>query len=122
MGKPNSLKLKYPTDIVLDADSNLFIADNDNHRIIRSNHTHHQCIIGCDDNDVTTSAILNKTYSLRFAKHGDIFVVDEFNQRFVKFILSNDSSGKNSNKKKQIVEITTRMSSSNHFTLMYEYE
>ena len=98
-GKPNSANLKYPTDIVLDADSNLFIADNDKHRIIRSNHTHHQCIIGCNDNDATTSGILNKIYSLRFGRHGDIFVVDECNRRIVKFILSNDSSGKNSNKK-----------------------
>ncbi|CAM4971981.1 unnamed protein product [Rotaria socialis] len=90
-GAPNSLELRYPTDVVLDADGDLFIADNGNNRVIRSNEDGYQCVVGCNGNQRSTSSSLIKPYALRFDSHGNLFVADEPNYRVQKFTIKPNS-------------------------------
>ncbi|CAF1149802.1 unnamed protein product [Rotaria magnacalcarata] len=93
-GTPNNLELNYPTGVVLDADNNLFIADNNNARIIRVIRDDYQCVVGCDSNSSSTSDKLNKAYALSFDSHGNLFVADEWNHRIRKLALATNSCGK----------------------------
>jgi hypothetical protein len=93
-GISQGLKLYFPTDVVLDADSNLYIADNYQHRVIQSAHGYLKCIIGCTGAYGSASNELHKAYSIRFDSHGNLYVADEFNNRIQKFTLATDSCGK----------------------------
>ena len=92
-GVPPNLILNFPTDVVLDANSYLYISDNRNHRIIRSGHNEWQCVIGCSGTQGSASNQLQKAYSLRFDSLGNIYVADEFNNRIQKFSLATNSCG-----------------------------
>jgi hypothetical protein len=93
-GIPNGLNLKYPTDVILDIDGFLYIADNEHNRIIRSDHTDFQCIAGCSGKNGLASNVLNHTYTLRFDSYGNLYVADEFNHLIQKFNLATTSCGK----------------------------
>ncbi|CAF3779532.1 unnamed protein product, partial [Rotaria socialis] len=90
-GTLKNLELKCPTDIILDADGNLFIADNDNSRIIRVIHDAYHCVVGCNRNSTTVSEKLNKSYAVRFDSRGNLFVADEYNHRIQNFTLATNS-------------------------------
>jgi sugar lactone lactonase YvrE len=89
-----NLVLILPTDVVLDADGYLYIADNENHRIIRSGRDAYQCIVGCTGTSRSGANELNKPYALRFDSYGNLYVADEFNGRIQKFSLATNSCGK----------------------------
>jgi hypothetical protein len=91
---PNNLTLRYPTDVILDADGYLFIADNDNHRIIRAGSIDYYCVAGCSGSSGSAANQLNKSYSLRFDSQANIYVADEFNHRIQKFLLATNVCGK----------------------------
>jgi sugar lactone lactonase YvrE len=93
-GVPYNLTLKYPTDVILDADGSLYIADNNNNRIIRAGSTTFYCVAGCSGSSGSAPDQLNKPYSLRFDSQGNIYVADEFNSRIQKFILTTNLFGK----------------------------
>jgi hypothetical protein len=93
-GVPNGLNLVYPTDVILDIDGFLYIADNQKHRIIRSGHTGFECIVGCTGKNGSASNELNIVYALRFDSYGNLYVADEFNHRIQKFNLVTNSCGK----------------------------
>jgi hypothetical protein len=93
-GIPNSLTLNLPTDVVLDADGYLFIADNANNRIIRVGPTNYYCVAGCSSVSGTAPDQLYKPFSLRFDSQGNIYVADEYNYRIQKFMLATNSCGK----------------------------
>ncbi|CAF3709000.1 unnamed protein product [Rotaria socialis] len=90
-GTPNDLMLNNPTDIILDLDGNLFIAGNDNSRIIRVIHDAYHCVVGCNRNSTSPSEKLNKSYAVRFDSRGNLFVADECNHRIQKFTLATNS-------------------------------
>lgn len=93
-GTPNGLYLEYPTDIVLDADGFLYIADSRHHRVIRVTHNSYQCIAGSCKQPGSTPNELNISYAIQFDSYGSFYVVDEFNYRIQKFNLSRNSCGK----------------------------
>ena len=90
-GVPQDLALRFPSDVVLDANGYLYIADNQNNRIIRSGHNEWQCVIGCSGTQGSAPNQLNRAYSLRFDSLGNIYVADEFNNRIQKFSLATHS-------------------------------
>ncbi|CAF4066058.1 unnamed protein product, partial [Adineta steineri] len=88
---PNNLVLEHPTDVILDGDGFLYVADNDHHRIIQVRKDEYQCISGCKMKSGLASNQLNKPYSLRFDSFGNLYVTDEFNHRIQKFDILNNS-------------------------------
>ena len=93
-GIPTGLILNFPTDVVLDADGFLYIADNKHYRIIRSGPDHFQCVAGCTNKSGSLLNELYKPYAIRFDSHGNLYVADEYNNRTQKFSLSQNSCGK----------------------------
>jgi hypothetical protein len=98
-GIPQNLQLNRPTDVVLDSDRYLFIADNENHRIIRVGVDMFECIIGCTNHSGAASNEFNKPYAIRFDSYGNLYVADEFNYRIQKFMVTTNSCGKHNRKK-----------------------
>ncbi|CAM4826422.1 unnamed protein product [Rotaria magnacalcarata] len=90
-GIQNKLELSNPTDLVLDADGDLFIVDNGNDRVIRANEYDYWCIIGCNGSQRSTSNPLIKPYALRFDRRGNLFVADKSNYRVQKFTIKLNS-------------------------------
>ncbi|CAF3169160.1 unnamed protein product [Rotaria socialis] len=88
--------LNGPTDIKVDADGNLFIVDQGNHRIVRFGLNGLYCIIGCSGANGTESDQLESPSSIAFDTNGHIFVLDTGNSRIQKFLLATNSCG-NSN-------------------------
>ncbi|CAF1327146.1 unnamed protein product, partial [Adineta steineri] len=88
---PNNLVLEHPTDVILDGDGFLYVADNDHHRIIQVRKDEYQCISSCKMKSGLASNQLNKPYSLRFDSFGNLYVTDEFNHRIQKFDILNNS-------------------------------
>jgi DNA-binding beta-propeller fold protein YncE len=93
-GIPNGLNLVYPTDVILDSDGFLYIAENHKHRIIRSGRNEFECIVGCNGKSGSASDELNTVYALRFDSYGNLYVADEHNHRIQKFNLATNSCGK----------------------------
>ncbi|CAF4932525.1 unnamed protein product, partial [Rotaria socialis] len=73
--------LNGPTDIKVDADGNLFIVDQGNHRIVRFGSNGLYCIIGCSGANGAESDQFNLPFALAFDTYGDIFVLDGDNRR-----------------------------------------
>ncbi|CAF4186690.1 unnamed protein product, partial [Adineta steineri] len=89
----NIIELSCPSGIVLDADKYLFIVDSGNARIIRSGTNDIRCIIGCGGKG-SQSHQLSRAISLSFDSYGNIFILDQFNQRIQKFDFLLNSCGK----------------------------
>ena len=93
-GLPGSISLLHPTEVALDADGFLFIADNDNHRIIGSGPTGFRCIAGCSGHSGSSASQFNFPRSLAFDTDGNLFVADLNNNRIQKFLLASNSCSK----------------------------
>ena len=93
-GASGTMDLNHPTDVVLDADSYVFIVDTDNNRIVGSGPNGFRCIIGCSGTTGSAPNQLNSPRTLAFDGFGNIWVADHGNNRFQKFRLDNGSSGK----------------------------
>ncbi|CAF0835220.1 unnamed protein product [Adineta ricciae] len=86
---PSGLNLHAPSDVILDGDGFLYIADTHNHRIIQvRNDNTYWCIIGCQE---PSRSLLERLYSLRFDSRGNLYVAHEHNHRIKKFNISNSS-------------------------------
>jgi DNA-binding beta-propeller fold protein YncE len=92
-GVSGTITLNCPTDVVLDADNNLFIVDSNNHRIIGSGPNGFRCLLGCFE---TGSGRNQLAYpqSMAFDSYGNIFVTDASNNRIQKFIFSENPCSK----------------------------
>ena len=86
-GIPNSLFFQFPTDVILDANHYLYIADNQHHRIIRVGLNTFQCLAGCSSTPGFTADHLNIAIAIQFDSCGNIYVADEFNHRIQQFLL-----------------------------------
>ena len=91
IGTTVSSGLNNPTDVVLDANGCLFIADTNNHRIIRSGSCGFLCVIGCTNGNGWIPNELFSPFALAFDSRGNIFVADRSNRRMQKFSLVNNS-------------------------------
>jgi len=77
--------LQGPTDVILDAYENLYIADTGNHRIVRFGRNGLETIIYHSDIE---------PHIIRFDSQGNLYVLDRFKNRIQKFLLRPDSCGK----------------------------
>ena len=82
-----TISLNGPTGVVLDGNQHLFIIDHGNHRIIGSNENGFRCIVACSGQG-STSNKLSFPQSIAFGSFGNLFVVDQNNNRIQKFCLS----------------------------------
>jgi hypothetical protein len=92
-GVSGTITLNCPTDVVLDADNNLFIVDSNNHRIIGSGPNGFRCLLGCFE---TGSGRNQLAYpqSMAFDSYGNIFITDASNNRIQKFVFSENPCSK----------------------------
>ncbi|CAF4354772.1 unnamed protein product [Adineta steineri] len=88
-----TIRLSYPTGIILDAEKYLFIVDNSNSRIVGSNLNGFRCLVGCYGRGSQSNQFHNPN-SMSFDRSGNIFVIDSNNHRIQKFLLMKDSFGK----------------------------
>jgi hypothetical protein len=93
-GASGTVALNGPSDVVLDADGYLFIADRNNYRIIGSGPNGFRCVAGCTGTSGSASNQLYHPYSLSFDSYGNLFVDDQSNNRIQKFILAANACGK----------------------------
>ena len=87
-GFPSGLNLSSPTDVTLARHDNLYITDNKNNRIVRSNGTHSECVAGCTEVGGSNANQLNNAYAIQFNSQGDLYVADENNDRIQVFELN----------------------------------
>lgn len=92
-GETGLIILSCPTDVVLDAEQNLFIVDGNNHRIIGSGANRFRCIAGCLGPNASLPSSLFNPRSMAFDSYGNIFVTDTGNSRIQKFTLLNNTCG-----------------------------
>jgi sugar lactone lactonase YvrE len=86
-GPATNGQLNGPTDITVDAQGNLFIADYDNECIRKVNVWGGlSTVAGCDtligykgDGGPATAAVLNGPIGVAFDSHGDLFIADKYN-------------------------------------------
>ena len=90
---PGTIALHCPTGIMLDFDGYLFIVEHDGHRLVRSGPFGYRCIVGCWGSGSSASQLYHP-YSFGFDANGNIFVLDQGNQRIQKFLLATNDSGK----------------------------
>ena len=90
---PLRLYLLHPSDVILDAAGSMYIADNQNHRVIRVFDNTFECLFGCNATPGFTAFDLNIAYSLRFDSYGNLYVADEWNYRIQKFLLVSNCAG-----------------------------
>lgn len=91
VGIPNGLVLHWPSDVLVDGHDQLYIADSRNHHIIREISGDYQCLAGgCLSGSGSSSDQVNKPYSLRLDRIGNISVADEANDRIPKLVLLSD--------------------------------
>jgi hypothetical protein len=93
-GIPNGLQLLLPTDVIMDGDGYLYIAENRNHRIVRTKNGDYVCLVGCSGRSGSAAHELNKAYGVRLDSRGNLYVVDEMNRRIQRFQLIKDACGK----------------------------
>ena len=85
--------LQYPTGVILDVYDYLYIADCNNHRIIKSAPNGFRCIAGCSGHGGSASDQLFHPHALWFDNGDNLFVLDKMNRRIQKFLLSETSNG-----------------------------
>ncbi len=86
-GATENITLHCRSDVTLDIDGYLFIADQNNNRIVGSGPGGFRCIIGCSGSVGTASNELHNPRYFAFDSYGNIFVTDMNNNRIQKFLL-----------------------------------
>ena len=94
-----SIVLFYPTAVVLDGDEHLFITDKYNNRVIGSGPWDFRCVVGCTGPVGSASNQLQTPRSIAFDSAGNLFVMDEGNNRLQKCFLNVDSFARKSKKR-----------------------
>ncbi|CAF1537569.1 unnamed protein product [Adineta ricciae] len=79
-----TIGLNCPSGIALDVQNYLFIVDSDNHRIIGQSRYGFRCLLGCYGQG-SHSTQLSFPSTLSFDRVGNIFVLDQGNNRIQKF-------------------------------------
>jgi len=87
-GDSSTIRLKYPSGIVLDGNQHLFIADQGNDRIIGSDENGFRCIFGCSVHG-SSNYKLSSPYAISFDNYGNIYVTDLSNHRMQKIVKNN---------------------------------
>ncbi|CAF4235292.1 unnamed protein product, partial [Adineta steineri] len=82
-----AIVLAGPTSVIFDADGYIFITDCFNQRLIGSGPNGFRCIAACSGSAGSSSSQLFYPHTMSFDSYGDIFVVDQSNNRVQKFLL-----------------------------------
>jgi hypothetical protein len=101
-GSLGTIGLYSPTGVLMDVNGYLFITNRVNHSIVRSGPSGDQCVIGCSGTHGSAPDQLNNPYNLAFDSYGNMFVMDEYNNRLQKFLLAKNSCSK-LNKRKSLL-------------------
>lgn len=88
-----TIELFRPREILVDDEKYLFIVDTYFHRIVGSGPNGFRCLIGCYGKGFQSDQ-LSFPSSLSFDSHGNMFVLDEGNERIQKFDFLKNSCGK----------------------------
>ena len=94
VGAPGTIALSCPTDVILDADGNLFIVEYFGNRVVGSGENGFRCIIACTGSNGAASNQLKIPTGISFDKEGNLLVTDSDNNRVQKFLLARNSCGK----------------------------
>ena len=86
-----TIALKNPVSVVLDRDKYVFIVEFGNHRVIGSGPYGFRCIVGCTGLNNSMSNTLDRPTTMAFDSYGNIYVVDEYNNRIQKFLRLNQT-------------------------------
>ena len=87
-GANGTITIDGPISIVLDADGYLYIAEYNTHRIVGSSRNGFRCVAGCTGASGSAADQLYHPWGLAFDSYGNLFVVDQDNQRVQKFLLA----------------------------------
>ncbi|CAF3993468.1 unnamed protein product [Adineta steineri] len=93
-----TITLDCPSGVILDAEKYLFIVDLGYHRIVGSGLNGFRCLVGCYGVG-SQSNQLDTPFSFSFDRYRNIFVADQSNHRIQKFQYSEESCGKELNRK-----------------------
>ncbi|UJR16137.1 hypothetical protein I4U23_003048 [Adineta vaga] len=109
-----SLTLNCPTEVILDFDGYLFLTDCFNNRILGSDSTGFRCIAGCTRVAGIAANQLGRPHSLGFDSYGNLFVIEESNNRLQKFSLISNGCDQTTTElhQEQTSIVTTTMTSS----------
>jgi DNA-binding beta-propeller fold protein YncE len=94
LGAPNTIVLRCPRAIVLDANAYMFITDSTHHRIVASGPNGFRCIAGCQGVSGSAANQLQSPSGLSFDSYGHLYVLDQLNSRIQKFVLLTNRCGK----------------------------
>ena len=86
-GASGTISLAGPVDVVVDGEDYVFIADRSNHRIVGSDANGFRCIAGCTGRHGSSANQLYYPHRLSFDSHGNLFVLDQGNERIQRFAL-----------------------------------
>jgi DNA-binding beta-propeller fold protein YncE len=92
-GVSGSITLSCPTEVILDMDGYLFIADYVQNRIIGSGPQGFRCIVGCTGTTGMASDQMFHPRSLSFDSDANLFVLEEGNSRIQQFLFEPSSCG-----------------------------
>jgi hypothetical protein len=90
-GAPGTITLNGPTDVMIDDNGYLYIADYTNARIVGQGPNGFQCVIGCSGLGGSSPSQLYESQNLGFDSYGNIYVADSGNNRIQQFLLTNNS-------------------------------
>jgi hypothetical protein len=88
-----TIRLNCPSGISLDASKYLFILDLGKNRIVGSGPNGFRCLVGCYGRGSQFNQ-WNTPFSFSFDRSGNMFVIDQENNRIQKFLLMEKSCGK----------------------------
>jgi len=88
-----TIKLYCPSGISFDASKYLFIADMFHDRIVGSGPNGFRCLVGCYGQGSESNQLFEPV-SFSFDRSGNMFVIDQSNNRTQQFLLMENSSGK----------------------------
>ena len=91
--RSDTFKLYKPTSVVLDANNQIYILEQRNHRLVVKTHNGFRCLIGCAGMGHTSDRF-HFPRALAFDSYGNIFVTDSYNVRVQKFLLLKNKCGK----------------------------
>ena len=93
-GTSKTLKIYYPTSVVLDMNDNIYIVDCLNNRIVAKTSNGFRCIVSCTGTDSLINVRV-VSRSMAFDNDGNIYVTDRENERIQKFLLSKNTCFEN---------------------------
>ena len=93
-GASGTITLNCPVAITLDGYGYLFIADQNNHRVVGAGWAGFRCIVGCSGQNGSSSFQLQSPRSLAFDANGNLLVGDWGNGRIQEFVLGSNACSK----------------------------